>query len=224
MTSDHGGEVLSNEFQTWLKRRGIYHITAPRRQPNYNSIIERSSAVVENMGFAMLKHAGKPKSWWNVAFDYATYVLDRCPRRSNPDNKTPFEAFHKQKPDLSDLRVFGCISYAHVLPEDHKHLEPRAMRGTFVGFDERRRGVRIILDGQRKYTVHRTAVYHEHSLLSAMKIKTDGRISEALNIPTSTVEPSFSEVSHNQLQSTEPSQLNKHSELEKLHNLSLIHI
>ena len=61
LTSDHGGEVLSNEFKTCLKRRGIYHITAPRRQPNYNLIIERSSAVVENMGFAMLKHAGKPK-------------------------------------------------------------------------------------------------------------------------------------------------------------------
>ena len=99
------------------------------------------------MGFAILKHAGKPKSWWNVAFSYATYVLDRCPRRSNPENKTPFEAFYKQKPDLSELRVFGCISYAHVLPEDHKHLEPKAMRGTFVSFDERRRGVHIILDG-----------------------------------------------------------------------------
>ena len=61
LTSDHGGEVLSNEFQTWLKHRGIYHITAPRRQPNYNSIIETSSAVLENMSFAMLKHAGKPK-------------------------------------------------------------------------------------------------------------------------------------------------------------------
>ena len=95
------------------------------------------------------------------------------------------------------------------------------MRGTFVGFDERRTGVRIILDGQRKYTVHRTAVYYEHPLLSAMKVKTDSRISEAFNIPTSAVQnpvqPSFSEVSQNQLQSTEPSQLNKHSELEKLH-------
>ena len=74
--------------------------------------------MVENMGIAMLKHAGKPKSWWNVAFDYATYVLDRCPRRSNPENKTPFEECYKQKPDLSDLQVFGCVSYAHVLPED----------------------------------------------------------------------------------------------------------
>ena len=82
MISDHGGEVISNDFQSWLRNKGIDHITAPRREPNYNSIIKRSSAVVENMGFAMLKHAGRPKSWWNVAFDYATYVLERGPRRS----------------------------------------------------------------------------------------------------------------------------------------------
>ena len=51
-------------------------MTAPRREPNYNAIIERSSAVVENMVFAMLTHAKKPKSWWDNAFDWATYVLD----------------------------------------------------------------------------------------------------------------------------------------------------
>ena len=181
LTSDHGGEVISNDFQNWLRNNGIYHITAPRREPNYNSIIERSSAVVENMGFAMLKHAGRTKSWWNVAFDYAMYVLDRCPRRSKP-----FEEFYKQKPDLSNLRIFGCIGYAHVLPVDHKHLEPRAQRGIFVGFDEERRGVRVILDGQRKYTVHRTVVYYEHTLLNAMKMKAEQRTSEAYNIPAPT--------------------------------------
>ena len=69
---------------------------------------------------------------------------------SNPANKTPFEEFYRQKPDLSDLHIFGCVSYAHVLPADHKHLEPKAQRGIFVGFDEKSREVRIIFDGQRK--------------------------------------------------------------------------
>ena len=110
LTSDHGGEVISNDFQAWLRANGIFHITAPQKEMNYNAIIERSSAVIKSMGFAMLKHEGKPKSLWNVAFNYAPYVLDRCPRRCNPANTTSFEAFYKQKPDVSDLRIFGCVS------------------------------------------------------------------------------------------------------------------
>ena len=142
------------------------------------------------------------------------------PEKIKSRKQNTFEAFYKQKPDLSDLRIFGCISYAHVLPEDHKHLEPKAQRGIFVGFDERRRGVRIILDGQRKYTVHRTAVYYEHSLLSAMKMKSDQQSSESTNIQTTTLEPRLREVSHNRILSTEPSQLNKHSELEILRDVA----
>ena len=74
LTSDHGGKVLSNEFRKWLKMHGVFHLTAPRHEPNYNSIIERSSAVMENMAFAMIHHANKPKSWWNYAFDWAVHM------------------------------------------------------------------------------------------------------------------------------------------------------
>ena len=168
LTTDHGGEVVSTHFQQWLKDQGVFHLTAPRGEPNYNAVIERSSAVVENMAFAMLKHASRPKSWWNMAFDYATHVLDRCPRRSNERSVTPFEAFFRQKPDVTDLRIFGCLCYAHVSPDEHHHLEPRAQRGVFVGFDEERRSVRVVVDGQRKFTVHRSVVWYEQPLLDTM--------------------------------------------------------
>ena len=82
-TSDHGGEVLSNAFRTWLKMIGVFHMTATVREPNYNAVIERESAVMENMSFAMLHHAKKPNFYWDYAFDWANYILDRCPRRSN---------------------------------------------------------------------------------------------------------------------------------------------
>ena len=75
LNSDHGGEVLSNEFRKWLKIHHVFHLTAPRREPNYNAIVDTSTAVLENMAFAMLHHANKPKSWWDYAFDWATYVL-----------------------------------------------------------------------------------------------------------------------------------------------------
>ena len=120
------------------------------------------------MAFVMLKHASRPKSSWNMAFDYATHVWDRCPRRSNERSVTPFEAFFRQKPDVTDLRIFGCLCYAHVSPDEHHQLEPRAQRGVFVGFDEERRSVWVVVDGQRKFTVHRSVVWYEQPLLDTM--------------------------------------------------------
>ena len=175
LTSDHGGEVTSNEFQHWLRVQGIFHMTAPRREPNYNAVVERSSAVLETMAFAMLFHAKKPKSWWDYAFDWALYLLDRCPRRSNVNCITPFEAFFGVKPDLQDIRIFGCICYALVHPQDHLHLEPRAQRGIFVGVDEERRGYRVVLDGAKKFVVARSVTFYEHSLVDAMRMDTCGK-------------------------------------------------
>ena len=59
--------------------------------------------------------------------------------------------FFGDKPDLSDLRIFGCVCFPLVLPSQHKHLTPRAQRGVFVGVDEERRGYRVVLDGMHTY-------------------------------------------------------------------------
>ena len=91
-------------------------------------------------------------------FDWATYVLDRCPRKSNQHNIIPFEAYFGEKPDLRDIRVFGCLCFTLVHPEDHLYVEPRAQHGIFVGVDEGRRAYRVILDEARKYTVARSVI------------------------------------------------------------------
>ena len=74
---------VENHSQLWLKQQGIFHMTAPKGEPNYNSVIERAYNVLENTGFIMIFYGKKPRAWWHWAFDWATCILDRCPRRSN---------------------------------------------------------------------------------------------------------------------------------------------
>ena len=160
LTTDHGWEVISKVSRTGLNIGNFSH-DCPRTEPNDNAVIERYSAVVENLAFAMLCHARKPKSWWDYAFDWATYVLNRCPRKSNQHNITPFEAYFGEKPDLKDLRIFGCFALLN--------LEPRAQRGIVVGVDEGRRSYRVVLDGNRKYTTVSSIVFYKQSLVHAMR-------------------------------------------------------
>ena len=68
-----------------------------------------------------------PKSLWAEVVACAIYILNRCPIKSVRD-KTPQEAWSGQKPNLSHLRVFGCIAYPHILDELRKKLDNKAKK------------------------------------------------------------------------------------------------
>ena len=164
-TTDHGGEVLSNNFHHWLGEQGIFHMAGPPSTPNNNAIIERSTQTLEYMAFAMLETCEKPKGFWPLAFKTARQIVDRIPCQSNSGAITSYEAYYGGKPDLSSFRISGCVCYAYVAPKDRKKLNKKCRRGVFVGFSEERRGFKILLDGKSKTIVARSVVFNEKELI-----------------------------------------------------------
>ncbi|XP_073137502.1 uncharacterized mitochondrial protein AtMg00710-like [Henckelia pumila] len=72
----------------------------------------------------MLINASLPKSFWEEALSTACYLVNRCP--SNAIGfKSPIEKRSETPADYSNLRVLGCLAYAH-LKQDK--LEARAVR------------------------------------------------------------------------------------------------
>ncbi len=47
---------------------------------------------------------------------------------------TPKEKFTGKKPNVSHLRVFGCIAYVHVLDKKKSKLDPKTNKCIFIGF------------------------------------------------------------------------------------------
>jgi len=47
---------------------------------------------------------------------------------------TPKEKFTGKKPDVSHLRVFGCIAYVHVPDEKRSKLDPKVEKCIFIGY------------------------------------------------------------------------------------------
>jgi len=47
---------------------------------------------------------------------------------------TPEEKFIGKKPYVSHLRVFGYITYVHVLDEKRSKLDPKAEECIFIGY------------------------------------------------------------------------------------------
>jgi len=89
-----------------------------------------------------------PRYLWSEATNMAAYILNRSV--TSKSNKSPFERWAGEKPDLSSVRVFGCIAYAHIPDHQRKKLDPRAKRMIFVGYQGNSGNYRVFDPETRK--------------------------------------------------------------------------
>ena len=61
---------------------------------------------------------------WVEVVNTATYILNCSPTKVVRD-KTLFEAWHKQKPMVDQLKVFGCIAYTHIPSQERENFNER---------------------------------------------------------------------------------------------------
>nr|GFC84090.1 zinc finger, CCHC-type [Tanacetum cinerariifolium] len=65
----------------------------------------------------------------------AIYILNRVPTRALED-KTPYEALYNRKPNLENLRIFGCTAYAKITIPHLKKLDDRSIPMIYLGVEE----------------------------------------------------------------------------------------
>jgi hypothetical protein len=99
----------------------------------------------------MLHSSNAPLWLWSEAVRYASYILNRVP--SNEKLKTPFEIFYRIKPDVSNIRVFGSLTFILCPDQDRKKVDDKSLIGIMVGFDEEQKGYRIYVPSKRKVIV-----------------------------------------------------------------------
>ena len=74
----------------------------------------------------------------------AAYVRNRLPSRSI-DDQIPEEVWSGRKVNLSNLRIFGCLAYAHVPKEKRdSKWDERAVACIFVGYSETQKAYRLL--------------------------------------------------------------------------------
>ena len=70
----------------------------------------------------MLSFAGLPRSFWAEAILTTCYLINRRPSLAI-GLKTPMEMWSGYLVNYENLRIFGCVAYAHV---KQGKLEPKA--------------------------------------------------------------------------------------------------
>ena len=165
LRSDNGGEYMSKELEQFCKQKGIQCQHSVPYTPEQNGVAERlNRTLVEDMR-AMLHHAQLSKMYWAEAISTAAYLKNRSVH-SSLDGKTPYEIWHGQKPNLSHLRVFGCLSTVHVPKQNRKKLDAKALVKIFVGYPDGVKGYRLIDPESLKVTISRDVIFHEDKFVS----------------------------------------------------------
>jgi len=81
----------------------------------------------------MLLEACLPESFWAEGVNTAVYLHNRSPTRSL-EGVTPYEAWNGFKPDLSNLRAFGCDAYLFVPDEKRGKLQSKSQKCVHMGY------------------------------------------------------------------------------------------
>ena len=119
---------------------GIEIINSARYADSQHGKPERAGGMIIARARAMLIAARLPEELWPLAVQSATYLLNRTPAWTATTDglhmwTTPHERMLSKKPNLANLRVFGCRAYVRdpKVPKGRK-MAPRAWIGYLVGF------------------------------------------------------------------------------------------
>ena len=158
---DNGSEYVNHTLLDYCDTKGIFMEKSVRYTPEQNGAAERLNRTLLDKVRPMLSDSGMPKRYWADALATANYVRNRSPVSGH--DKTPYELFFGERPDVSNLRTFGTRAYI-VLPKQLRSdkLSETSERGRFLGYPAGTKGWRILLDNG-SVTVSRDVIFSDES-------------------------------------------------------------
>ncbi|GJU47968.1 ribonuclease H-like domain, reverse transcriptase, RNA-dependent DNA polymerase [Tanacetum coccineum] len=108
----------------------------------------------------MMKATNMPQDFWAEAVRHAIYILNSVPTKALEDI-TPYEAIKNRKPNLENLKVFGCIAYAKVPSQHLTKLDDRSTKMVYLGNEQGSKAFRLFDPTTRKICVSRDVKFKE---------------------------------------------------------------
>lgn len=129
------------------------------------------------MARSMLKAKHLSNEYWAEAISCAAYIMNRCPTKSVM-NMILEEAWIGRKHNVTHMRVFGCVAYAHVPDELRRKLDNKGEKCIFIGYSEESKSYKLYNPTTKKVIISRDIQFVEDEAW-------DGSIKKTVNISTS---------------------------------------
>lgn len=188
---DQGGEYTA--MKPYLKENGIEIQFSAAYCPESSGLAERFNRTILDMVRTMLVQSGLEETFWGEAAAYANYIRERIMTKT-PDGvkKSPLERRTGTKPNVKNIKVFGCLAFVHkAKPQRKTKLGSRGWKGIFLGITEN--GLYKVLDKE-------TARVH-----MVRNVRFDEKIFPAQNFPAKFVTLADSDVNTDTEEDTDTS-------------------
>lgn len=129
--------IVTKYFETALRNKGIQWTPATKEGHHQLPAETHGKRLIDTMR-CLAQQSNLGIELWPEYMHAAVYILNRLPAPGKRGGKTPIELATGQKPNLSNLRMFGCKAYVHKVgadePEKLQKTEARAHIGYLCGF------------------------------------------------------------------------------------------
>ncbi|KAH9716240.1 hypothetical protein KPL71_021389 [Citrus sinensis] len=139
LRTDNGLEFCNQVFDEFCAKEGIARHKIVRMTPQQNGLAERMNRTLMDKVRSMMIQAKLPKNLWAEILNTTRYLVNLSPSTAI-EFKTPFELWYGKQASYRDLKVFGCLAYAHI---SQGKLAPRALKCVFIGYPEGTKGYKL---------------------------------------------------------------------------------
>ena len=161
LRSDNGGEYTSERFMKYCRDKGITRQFTSPYCPEQNGVSERLNRTIIEGARSILFHAKLPLKFWAEAVCTMIHLRNRSPT-SALNGKTPYEYWFGRRPDVSHLRVFGCVCFVHIPDDLRRKLDPKSYKAIFVGYPEGTKGYKVYNIETGEFSRSRNITFHEN--------------------------------------------------------------
>lgn len=157
---DNALEFDSTHCKQLFAAKGIFHQTSCEYRPQQNARVERKHRHILEVARSLRFQASLPLSYWGDCVLTAVHLINRTPS-SVLNHKTPYKVLHKELPEYSRLKIFGCLEFAY---NPNIHTDKFTMRGVpcvFMGYPANKKGYKLLNLINKQLFVSRDVKFYE---------------------------------------------------------------
>lgn len=161
LRTDNGLEFINRKIKELLDDSGIIHQRTCIYTPEQNGLAERKNRTIIEKAKSMMAAANMTNKFWAEAAGTAVYLMNRSPTKVLT-NSTPYEEWNGRPPNLSYLKVFGCVVMAQIPKEQRRKLDYNSSKDIFLGYSDITKGYRIFDTKTNKVKISRNVILFEN--------------------------------------------------------------
>ena len=165
--TDNAKEFISKEVTDFLNKEGILMEFSSPRCPQQIGSVERENRTLIEDARSILQSSGMPDTIWAEAVNTSCYTRNFVVVGKR--GKSSYELWHKSKPDISHLRIFGSTCYAVIPERGRRKFGPKTKVGYVVGYEWKCKSYRVFYPDRKGVFIEKHVRIDEDNIFNSAK-------------------------------------------------------